>query len=144
MSRTILAIGAHYDDCVFGVPGILLKAVKKNHRVVILTLIGNYSNWKPAKGRERVLVDGTVRICKEYGVGVMFMNFAEIHYDVTDATKRAVAESVAEINPDVALMLWPHDRHVDHEVASQLSKIALLFGDRLLPQDRVFRSPEQI
>ena len=29
-------------------------------------------------------------------------------------------------------MLWPHDSHPDHEVASALSKTALGHGDRLL------------
>lgn len=144
MAKTILGIGAHYDDCVFGIPGILLQAVRKNHRVVILSLIGDYSNWKPAQGREREIIDGTVEICKEYGAEMRFLDFAEMKYDVTEANKRAVAEAVADIRPDVAFMLWPHDRHTDHEVASRLAKVALRHGDRLLPRGRPFKRPRQI
>lgn len=139
--KTILGIGAHYDDCVFGIPGVLLKAVRKNYRVVILSLIGDYSNWKPAWGREREIVEGTVRICSEYGAEVRFLDFAEMRYDAGEANKRKVAAAIADIQPDVAFMLWPHDTHTDHEVASQLSKFALRHGDRLLPRDQKFKRP---
>ena len=144
MAKTILGIGAHYDDCPFGIPGILLKAIRKNHRVVILTLIGDYTDWKPARGRAKEIVDGTIRICKEYGAEMRFLDFASMKYDVTEATKRVVSEAVAEIGPDIAFTLWPHDRHADHEVASQLSKIALRHGDRLLERDRKYKRPRQI
>ena len=146
MPKTILGIGAHYDDCVFGISGTLLKAVRKNHRVVILSLIGDYSNWKPAVGRETEIVNGTVRICKEYGVEMRLLDFAGMKFDVNNATKTAVAEAVAEIQPDVAFMLWPHDQHPDHEVASALSKVALRHGDRLLDPvlAQRFRGPSRI
>jgi LmbE family N-acetylglucosaminyl deacetylase len=142
--KTILGIGAHYDDCVFGISGILLKAVRKNYRVVILSLIGDYGNWKPAQGREQEIVTGTIEICKAYGAEMRFLNFAEMNYDANVANRRTVAEAVAEIEPDIALTLWPHDSHTDHEVAAALSKVALRHGDRLLPKGSRFKQPQQI
>ncbi|NQZ69674.1 MAG: hypothetical protein HRT89_16570, partial [Lentisphaeria bacterium] len=43
--------------------------------------------------------------------------------------------AVADILPDIAFMHWPRDVHSDHEVASQLSKVALRHGDRLLSSE---------
>ena len=136
MARTILAIGAHYDDCAYGLGGILLGALRKHHRVVVLSLIGDYRNWAPARGREREIVDGTIRIGREYGVETRFLDFAEMSIEVNAANARRVAEVVAEVAPDTAFMLWPHDQHPDHEAASGLSKIALGFGDRLVETPR--------
>ena len=144
MARTILGIGAHYDDCVFGISGLLLKALRKHHRVVVLSLIGDYRNWRPVRGRERELVEGTIRIGREYGVEMRFLDFAEMSLDVSDAAARRVAREVADIAPDVALTLWPHDQHPDHERASGLSKIALGFGDRLIEGDVPFKRPQQV
>jgi LmbE family N-acetylglucosaminyl deacetylase len=132
MAKTLLAIGAHYDDCVFGISGILLQAVRKHHRVVILSLIGDYSNWSPTKGREKEFLEATVAISKEHGAEMRYLKYASHRFDVGPDTKKAVAEVVAEVQPDVAFLMWPHDRHHDQEVASVLSKIALQHGDRLL------------
>jgi LmbE family N-acetylglucosaminyl deacetylase len=143
MAKTILAMGAHYDDCVFGIPGILLQAVRKHHRVVILSVIGDYTNWPPVKGREKEFVEGTIRISKEYGAEMRYLKYASQRYDVTLETKRAVAEVVADVKPDIAFMMWPHDQHQDHEVASTLSKIALRHGGRVLDGAEI-RGPRRI
>jgi LmbE family N-acetylglucosaminyl deacetylase len=142
--KTILGIGAHYDDCVFGISGILLKALRQHHRVVVMALIGDYSNWRPVQGREREIVDGAVRIAKEYGVEMRFLNFAEMKFGVSDETTRAVADAVADVAPDVALTLWPDDQHPDHEMAARLSKIALRYADRLIDRSRRFTPAQRI
>src|SRR5262245_40000552 len=144
MARTILGIGAHYDDCVFGISGTLLKAVRKNYRVVILNLIGDYSNWKPVEGRDRELVPGSIALSKEYGIEMRFLSFMGMRYDVNEANKRAVAEAVRDIEADVAFMLWPDDTHTDHEVASELTKVALRHGERVLPAGPRFKHPQRI
>lgn len=132
MPKTLLAIGAHYDDMVFGIPGILTQAARKHYRVVILSLIGDYSNWKPTKGREAEFMKKIVELGREFGAEMRFLKYASHRFEVDAEAKRLTAEVVAEVNPDVSFIMWPHDRHHDHEVASTVAKVALLHGDRVL------------
>ena len=91
---TLLAIGAHYDDCVFGIPGILLQAVRKHHRVVILSLIGDYTNWPPVQGREPQLLEVTKQLAQERGMEMRFLKHASMHFRLGEDTQREVAEIV--------------------------------------------------
>ena len=141
--KTILAIGAHYDDCVFGIPGILLQAVQKGHRVVVLSLIGDYTNWPPAKGREAELKEVTTSLAHYLGIDMRFLNYASGRFHLDEETKRAVARVVADVQPDIAFMLWHHDRHPDHEAASAISKTALKLAARILDDPKV-KVPGQI
>jgi LmbE family N-acetylglucosaminyl deacetylase len=143
MPKTLLAIGAHYDDCVFGVPGILLQAVSKHYRVVILSLIGDYRNWSPISDRHQELLDKTTAISKEYGVEMRYLKFRTHQFDVDLDTKRAVSEVVAELQPEVAFLLWREDHHDDHMVASRLSEIALKYASPVLDK-KPARAPRRM
>jgi LmbE family N-acetylglucosaminyl deacetylase len=141
--KTILAIGAHYDDCVFGIPGILLQAVQKHHRVVVLSLIGDYTNWPPAKGRSAELREVSTALAHYLGIEMRFLDFASGRFHLNEETKRSVARVVHDVQPDLAFMLWPHDRHPDHEAAAEISKAALKLGGRILDEAAV-KVPGQI
>jgi LmbE family N-acetylglucosaminyl deacetylase len=141
--KTILAIGAHYDDCVFGIPGILLQAVRKQHRVVVLSLIGDYTNWPPARNRSAELKEVCASLAHHHGIETRFLDYASGRFHLNEESKRAVARVVAEVRPDLAFMLWHHDRHPDHEAAAEISKAALRLAPRILDDDKV-KVPGQI
>src|SRR5688500_7742109 len=118
--KTILAIGAHYDDCVFGIPGILLQAVQQNHRVVVLSLIGDYTNWQAAKDRSNEITEVSNSLAHYLGVEMRFLEYASGRFHLNEETQSAVARIVADVKPDIAFVLWNQDRHPDHEAASAI------------------------
>lgn len=137
MAKTLLATGAHYDDCVFGIPGILLQAVAKEYRVVVLSLIGDYTNWPPVKGREHQLLEVSRELAHFHGIEMRFLDYASGRFSLNEEAKLAVAKVVAEVQPDVALMLWNRDNHPDHEAAAAICKAAIPQADRILGLDKI-------
>jgi len=141
----VLAIGAHYDDCIFGIPGALLRAVDQGHQVTILSVIGDYRNWSPVGEEGQVaLLEGTRRLCEEKGIETRFLDYQSMDFGVDGSSKRAVAEVVAEIEPDVGFLLWPRDSHPDHEVVSQLSKAAFNWSGSVLGKGKGVQPPGRL
>lgn len=140
---TILAIGAHYDDIVYGLPGTLLQAIDKGHRVVILALLGDYTNWPPVDGRAAQLVEDTTSIAEDFGAEMRFLDYASMRLRFDDAAVKKTAEVVIDVAPDMAFLLWPDDTHPDHEAASRIAKVALHGANRITPA-KGWRPPRRV
>ena len=141
----LLGIGAHYDDCIFGIPGILLRAVALGHEVTILSVIGDYRNWAPVgEERQDVMLEGTTRLFEEKGMALRFLNYRSMDIEVNEASKKAVAEVVAEVEPDVGFLLWSRDSHPDHEAVSELSKVAFNWAGTVLGESSRVKRPRQL
>ena len=71
-----------------------------------------------------------------------FLDFASGRFHLNEETKLATARVVADVQPDIAFMLWHSDRHPDHEAAAAVSKAALRLAGRILNQN--VKVPAQI
>ena len=141
----LLGIGAHYDDCIFGIPGILLRAVAQGHEVSVLSMIGDYRNWSPVgDDRQDEMIVRTTQLFKDVGISLRFLDYQSMAIEVDDASKKAVAKVVAEIEPDIGFMLWPSDSHPDHEVVSDISKIAFNWAGTVLGESGRVKRPRRI
>jgi len=146
--KTLLVVGAHHDDCEYAACGLILKAVKKNWRVVLVTLTGDHSSWKATMGREKVVRAGLLKIAKEMGVEKRFYDWGyhELYYD--RASVNVVGKLALELKPDLALIHWRHDYWPDHEAAGKMAKHALWFptrefikkGAKIIPQLLAFEA----
>lgn len=99
--------------------------MRKNYRVVVLSIVGDYSQWEPVKGRHQALLKTSKDLAHYYGIEMRFLNYASCRFHANEETVDAVTKVVLDAKPDIARSLWPGDRHPDHEEASSISKSAL-------------------
>ena len=94
-------------------------------------------------GRHEELIRQTTEISRLFGVEMRYLKLKSHRFDVNDETKQAVAQAVVDVQPDKALLLWRHDHHDDHVVASQLSSIALMHAASLVDAPQ-YRPPRRM
>ena len=133
--KTILAIGAHMDDCEIGAGGLIAKAVRKGHRVVIVTMCSDYSTWSVTKGREKEVKEMLVAEAGRIGVEKRFLGFGYQQIALDVEAMRRVAEVVVDVKPDITVL---HDRNErerapsDHSTVGAIAEHAVRNADTIL------------
>lgn len=132
MSKTFLAIGAHCDDCEIGVGGLLIQASRAGHRVVVVTVVSDFSTWAATRGREEQTKRGLLDLAKKYGYEKRFLDYP---YHVIHAgdveLKRKLARIQLELKPDAAFIHHMEDHFPDHTSCGAAAHDALLFSHGL-------------
>ena len=133
--RTILVIGAHYDDCEIGAGGLIVKAVKKGHRVVLLNVVGDYSTWNVTKGRESRIREQNEAKAREMGVEKRYLNYGYQQVTENLETLKKIAEVVVDVKPDITLFNDRNERErapSDHSIVGVLAEQAVRNADTIL------------
>jgi N-acetylglucosamine malate deacetylase 1 len=140
--KTLLVVGAHMDDSEWGAGGVMFKALKAGHRVVVIQAVSDWSNWPPTLGREDKVKEGVVRVAQQMGVEKILLGY-KYHYVPTDLEiKRRIAEIMDDVKPDVAIIISEKDYWTDHANAGRAGKDGIMFAHGYL--SRAVKSPPLI
>lgn len=125
--KVLLAIGAHADDCIFGLAGTMLLAKQKGYKVVILNLIKWYRHGKKNENFLKYIS----AINESYGAKTEYLDFKSGEIEVTQKTIRKVAGVIIKYKPSIAFQLWPKDTHYDHITTASICHSALQMAGRI-------------
>jgi LmbE family N-acetylglucosaminyl deacetylase len=125
--KTLLCVGAHMDDCEWMAGGLILKAVREGLRVVLVEAVSDWSNWPTAQGREKKVEEGVKRIAKETGVEKILLGYKYHHVPVDHALKLRIAQIVADVKPDIAVIMSENDYWTDHSNIARAAKDGIMF-----------------
>jgi LmbE family N-acetylglucosaminyl deacetylase len=140
--KTLLFVGAHMDDSEWGAGGVMFKALKAGHRVVVIQAVSDWSNWPPSQGREPQVQEGVVRVAKQMGVEKILLGYKYHHVPVDLEIKRRIAEIMDDVKPDVAIIMSENDYWTDHANAGRAGKDGIMFAHGYL--GRAVKSPPLI
>ena len=132
-AKTVLAIEAHADDATLGAGALLIEAARQGHRVVIVTVVSDFSTWGTTVGREAELKRQLIDQSKAYGFERIFLDYPYHRTSGEDLVlKQKLAQIHADCQSDVALIHHHEDHWPDHAASARVSHDALLFPHRKL------------
>jgi LmbE family N-acetylglucosaminyl deacetylase len=129
--KTMLVIGAHLDDTEYGAGGLIVQAVRRGWRVVSIVLCGDHGSWQPTLGREDMVRDRLLEVSAIMGVEKTFFGTRYHRLWYNEEEVQRLAQIVAEMQPDLGLVPWPHDHWPDHVAAGKIGLHAMRFPHSL-------------
>lgn len=121
-SATVLAIGAHPDDCDIEAAGLAALCVRAGHRVHFIAMTngdaGHYEMGGAELARRRHAE--TQAAAAVLGLSYTVLDNHDGELEPALSNRREVIRLIREIRPDLVLTHRPNDYHPDHRYTAQL------------------------
>jgi LmbE family N-acetylglucosaminyl deacetylase len=119
---TILAIGAHPDDCDFGAAGLAALGVRAGCRVHFVSVTngdaGHFEQGGTPLARRRYAEAQAAAAVLGIDYSVLDIHDGELEPSL--ANRRTIIRLIRELRPDLILTHRPNDYHPDHRYTAQL------------------------
>jgi bacillithiol biosynthesis deacetylase BshB1 len=143
MPIDLLAIAAHRDDVELTCAGTLLKAADQGYRTAILDLTAGETGTRGSadiRAQEAERAATILGVVERRNAGL-----PDAHLHNTEESRRLVVEAIRYFAPRVVILPFPHGRHPDHRIASELGRDAcFLAGLAKYPVDGPPHRPSKI
>jgi LmbE family N-acetylglucosaminyl deacetylase len=119
---TVLAIGAHPDDCDLGAGGVAALYARRGHQVHFVSLTNGDAGHQSMAGaplarRRQAEAQAAAAVI---GIRYMVLDNHDGELEPSLANRRAVIRLIREIRPDLILTHRLNDYHPDHRYTAQL------------------------
>ena len=130
---SIVAVGAHMDDCWMGMGGVALKALRAGHRVTMVQAVSQYGAWPVVTGREAEIKPEVQRMAEDAGVRLVLLGHDYLRLQNSPALAAELAGVLDELKPDILFSHWEDDNNQDHVALGETARIAAIHGACFLP-----------
>ncbi|HYF50775.1 MAG TPA: PIG-L family deacetylase [Planctomycetota bacterium] len=133
---SILAVGAHMDDCWLGMGGVALRAVRAGHKVTMVTACGSYEWYWPVAGREAEVIPAVQRIAERAGMRHIQLKHHYMRLQNTPELVDQIAQIVFETKPEIVFCHAEDESNQDHTALGAATRIAAIHGECFVKPSR--------
>ena len=122
-SKTIVAVGAHMDDCWLGMGGFALKAVARGHRMVMVQAVGKYRTWPTVRGRASEIKPQLQDLADRTHVELITLEHDYLRLEARPDLMTELSEILEELAPDILFYQWENDSNQDHVALGAATRV---------------------